>query len=313
MTAHWAIALHGGAGPIDVQAMPVDRQAACRAALSRALDLGVERLTAGAAAVDVVEAVVRCMEDEPLFNAGRGSVLHAAGEVEMDASIMDGATGNGGGVGAVRTVRHAVSLARAVMEQTPHLLLVGAGAEALAAEVGLEFRPASWFVTPEREAQWQKAKAAGAVTLDHGVDPAGDPASDKDTTGGTIGAVARDRAGRLAAATSTGGMTNKRVGRVGDSAILGAGTWADRQCAVSCTGRGERFLQHGIARGVGTLMELSGLDLPDAAASALARLNEGDGGLIAVDAAGRIAMPFNTTGMYRAAADAAGRRTVALD
>ncbi len=259
----------------------------------------------GAEALDVVVASVEILEDAPELNAGRGSVFGHDGTIEMDASIMDGATRSAGAVTGVRTVRHPVALARAVAEHTPHIMLAGAGAEPFAREQGLEVMDPAWFRTEQRWNQLQRALGRDVVVLDHDPDP-------DENTYGTVGAVACDAAGHIAAATSTGGMANKRPGRVGDTGVIGAGTWADdATCAVSGTGHGELFIEHHVAARVADLMELAGLSLADAAARVVHEELRGKGaggGLIAVDAAGRITMPFNTTGMFRGAVDQDGVR-----
>jgi isoaspartyl peptidase/L-asparaginase-like protein (Ntn-hydrolase superfamily) len=278
--------------------MPEERRRAYVAALSALLEEGRARLERGDRALDVVEALVARMEDDPLFNAGRGAVFTADATHELDAAIMDGATLAGAGVAGLTTVRHPVALARLVMEKTPHVLLVGPGAERFADETGVERVANEWFSTPQRREALEKARAEAAA---------------KAASKGTVGAVALDRAGHLAAATSTGGMTNKRPGRVGDVPILGAGTWADdRSVAVSCTGWGEQFIRHGVAREVGDLVR-GGLDLDAAARRLIFEVLPADaGGLVAVGRDGTIAMPFSTEGMFRGAVDSRGRFEVAI-
>jgi beta-aspartyl-peptidase (threonine type) len=293
----WAIAIHGGAGTIP-RSTPPEEAEAYRASLRAALKLGAERLEAGASALDVAEAVVQVLEDDPLFNAGRGAVFTAAGDHELDASIMDGATLACGAVTGVRTVRHPISLARAVMERTPHILLAGQGAEDLATEVGLERVENSWFSTERRRKQLERALEARAK-------PAGS---------GTVGAVVLDRHGHLAAATSTGGMTAKRSGRVGDTPLIGAGNFADdRTCAVSGTGTGEEFIRHGAARAIADRMQLLGLSAAEAATAVfVGEMKPGDGGAIVVSKDGEIALVYTSEGMFRGAADASGRFEVAI-
>ncbi|MEQ1505306.1 MAG: isoaspartyl peptidase/L-asparaginase, partial [Myxococcota bacterium] len=262
----------------------------CRAGLRAALDAGAAVLRAGGSAVDASVAAVVVLEDDPLFNAGRGAVLAADGSVELDAAVMDGSDRRAGAIAGAKTPRNPILLARAVMDHTPHVLLAGAGADALAIERSLPIEPPSYFRTDERAAQLARAQG---FTLD---------AAGTDVYG-TVGAVARDEAGHVAAATSTGGMTNKRPGRVGDSPILGAGTFAwDRTCAISGTGHGEPFVRLGVAARVSAWIELGGLTLA-AAADRVIRDElpglGGRGGLIAVDASGAIAMPFVTGGMFR--------------
>lgn len=290
----WALAIHGGAGTIP-RDIPPERAAAYRAALARALALGAAALEAGEPALDVVEEVVRLMEDEPLFNAGKGAVFTALGTHELDAAIMDGRDLSAGAVAAVRTVRNPISLARLVMTDTPHVLLVGEGAEEFASEKGVERVDNSWFDTPERRAAWERDRA---------------PAEDRDT----VGAAARDVHGHLAAATSTGGTSNKRWGRVGDVPILGAGTYADdRTAALSATGKGEEFIRHGVTRAISARMELAGESLAEAARVLIHQvLRKDDGGVIGVDRHGAIVLDFNSAGMYRGAADATGRFEVGI-
>jgi len=309
-------ALHGGAGVIDRASMSPAREAEYRAALRRIAQAAWTQLLAGSDALDVVEFAVRELEDFPLFNAGRGAVLNAHGVVEMDASIMDGRTRAAGAVAAARTPRHPISLARAVMEKTEHVLLVGAGADALASELAVETAPQGYFITAERADQQRVAAALGRVTLDHdsayllsdtGLDP-------YDKTG-TVGAVARDARGHLAAATSTGGMTNKHPGRAGDTPVIGAGTWADDiSCAISATGHGEFFMRSALAYDVHARMVYGQQDLATACASALRRVAElgGTGGLIAIDHAGNIDLPYNSEGMYRAWVGADGQVNIAI-
>jgi beta-aspartyl-peptidase (threonine type) len=291
----WALAIHGGAGTIP-RDLPAERAAAYRDGLARALELGAAALARGAASLDVVEEVVRALEEDPLFNAGRGAVYTRVGTHELDAAIMDGRDLSAGAVAAVRTVRSPIGLARLVMTETPHVLLVGEGAEAFAAEMGVERVDNTWFDTPERHEAWQKALAAEGEDRD------------------TVGAVARDVRGHLAAATSTGGLTNKRWGRVGDVPILGAGTYADdRTAALSATGKGEEFIRHGVTRAIAARMALTGASLEAATRALLSDvLAPGDGGVIGVDRDGELVLLFNTEGMYRGAADSAGRFEVGI-
>lgn len=306
------LVIHGGAGVIDRRTLSPEREAEFRAALARIARAAWARLQAGDSALDVVESAVRDLEDFPLFNAGRGAVLNAQGVVELDASIMDGRTRKAGAVAAARTATHPVSLARAVMERTEHVLLVGEGAELFAARIGAERAPPAYFITPERAEQQRLAALQGKVTLDH--DPMFNAPDPKDKRG-TVGAVARDAHGHLAAATSTGGMTNKHPGRVGDTPVVGAGTWAeDATCAVSATGHGEYFLLSSLAHDVHARMAYGGAALPEACTGALARVGElgGTGGLIAIDRDGAISMPYNSEGMYRAWVGADGVVGVAI-
>jgi beta-aspartyl-peptidase (threonine type) len=268
----------------------------------RVIESGAALLDAGGSALDAVERCVLLLEDDPLFNAGRGSVLNADGVVECDASIMDGRGLRAGAVAGVRGVKNPVALARLVMEKSAHVLLIGQGAEAFGREHGAAFEEMDYFIAKDRAAQLAKARAADTLALDHGrID---------DAKRGTVGAVARDRAGNLAAATSTGGMTNKRWGRVGDSPIIGAGTYADNaSCAVSCTGVGEDFLRTSLARVAAFFVERDGESAEQAAKSAiiyLTRKVQGAGGLIIVDRRGGCARAHSTPGMISAMATAQG-------
>lgn len=280
-----ALAIHGGAGTLLPETMSEELQAEYRQALAAALELGRDRLQAGEAALDVVVAVVRMLEDDPRFNAGRGAVFSAEGRNELDASLMDGATRRAGAVAGVVGVRHPVELARAVMEHSPHVMLAGSGAERFARERGLAFEPPEFFHTERRWQELERARERAAA----------------ETPSGTVGAVARDAQGRLAAATSTGGMTFKRWGRVGDSPIIGAGTWADRDCAVSATGHGEYFIRKAVAHEICARARYTEASVAEAAAAVIAELAEegGSGGVIVLGAEGEPALPFNTPGMYR--------------
>ena len=300
----YALAVHGGAG-IEPERMTADQRAAYEKSLKAALQRGKTILADGGTALDAVEQVVRLLEDDPLFNAGHGAVFNSAGTHELDASIMDGRTRACGAVAAVRTVKNPVSLARLVMTETRHVLLIGDGAEQFADEMEhkqqIERVENSSFSTLKRRSEWERAVEREKQRRDP------QPAK------GTVGCVALDRDGNLAAATSTGGLTNKRFGRVGDSPIIGAGTYADNAtCAVSCTGTGEEFIRNAIAFRVSALMSFKNLSLDEAAREAIAVLPHDAGGLIAVAANGSISMPMNTTGMARAAADSTGRFEVKL-
>ncbi|HSA90927.1 MAG TPA: isoaspartyl peptidase/L-asparaginase [Burkholderiales bacterium] len=283
------IAIHGGAGVLRAD-KPGARH---RAVLKRALEIAYECLLQKTA-VDAVAAAVVVLEDSPLFNAGRGSSFNADGEIEMDASIMDGATLRAGAVAAVRRIRNPVLAARAVMDKSRHVLLAGSGAERFARKQGLQFEPAQYFHTGKRLRALRKR-----LVSYHG----------------TVGAVALDANGNLAAATSTGGYTGKLPGRVGDSPLVGAGTYADnRACAVSGTGLGEAFIRAAVAYDACARMRYGGATLAAAAAAALKAVAAlgADGGLIAVDRRGNIAMPFTSEGMFRACIDRRGRRTIAI-
>lgn len=285
---HPVIAIHGGAGTLAPDDLTPEHAAECHAALEAALAAGWQVLDAEGTALDAVEQAVRSLEDCPLFNAGRGAVFNAAGGIELDACIMDGTTLQAGAVTGVCSVRNPVSLARAVMDHTPHVLLTGAGAEALADERGLERVPPAYFETDSRREALQRVQAAGRAT------------SDQDRHG-TVGAVALDWSGNLAAATSTGGMTNKLPGRVGDTPIVGAGTYADNRVAVSCTGDGEVFMRANAAFRISALMEHAGCNMTQAAKRTLGMVKRlgGRGGMIMIDRSGTVAMPFISDGMYR--------------
>lgn len=305
-----ALVIHGGAGVIERGKLSAEAEAAIRADLGRALDAGHAVLARGGAALDAVQAAIAILEDSPRFNAGRGAVFTADGTHTLDASVMEGHSGRAGAVAGVTTVRHPLQLARAVMEHSPHVLLAGEGAERFAdTRKEIERVPNSWFDTPERRRALEQAQEEERKSAATGQPlPAG-------TYFGTVGAVALDAAGHLAAGTSTGGMTNKKWGRVGDSPIIGAGTWADARCGVSATGWGEFFIRHAVAHDICARMAYRGDSLKAASDAVIMDVIPkagGDGGIIALDAAGHIAMPFNTEGMYRAAIGTDGRRTVAI-
>lgn len=307
-----ALAIHGGAGTILPKNMSASKEAAYRAKLEEALRAGYALLEGGSEALDAVQAAILVMEDSPLFNAGYGAVLTSAGTCEMDASVMRGDTGMAGAVAGVTTTRHPILAARAVMEHSPHVLLSGAGADTFAREQGLEQVANEFFHTERRRLQlerWRERQdSSGSLHEAWAARP--------DERHGTVGAVALDNQGHLAAGTSTGGMVGKLWGRIGDSPIPGAGTWAaDHTCAVSGTGWGEFFMRGTVARDVAALMEFAGLDLEQAARRVVrTQLTErgGTGGLIALDGQGRVSAPFNTPGMYRAWIDREGRVEVYL-
>jgi len=308
----YAIAIHGGAGTIARADLTPALEADYRAGLRAALAAGRRLLAEGAPALAAVEAAVICLEDNSLFNAGRGAVFTHYGHHELDAALMDGASGRAGAVAGAREIQNPIRAARLVMEHTEHVLLGYPGADELARLHGLPTQPAEYFFTQRRFDQLQQALAAGRVQLDHaGSAPVIDPNWKK----GTVGAVARDQHGHLAAATSTGGMTNKRFSRIGDTPLLGAGTWADAAVAISCTGNGEHFMRAVAAHDVSCLMRYQGLSLAEACRvvvhDKLAPVG-GEGGLIAVSAAGELALPFNSGGMYRAWRAAVGEERVAI-
>ncbi|HET7175180.1 MAG TPA: isoaspartyl peptidase/L-asparaginase [Gammaproteobacteria bacterium] len=311
-----AIVIHGGAGTIGRKDMTPEMDAQYRAALKQALEAGYAVLKSGGRSLDAVQAAIRVMEDDPLFNAGKGSVFDHDGKNEMDAAIMDGVTLKAGAVAGVQHIKNPIDLARLVMDKTPHVLLIGAGAEEFARSQGMSMMPASYFYTQRRWDELQKAlkeeKTGG---------PSASAEQYPGTTArgyGTVGAVALDRRGELAAGTSTGGLTNKYYGRVGDSPIIGAGTYAnDTTCGVSGTGTGEYFIRLDAAKTISDLMLYKGMPLAEAADQVimhdLVQLGGMDtGGAIAMDKDGDIAMPFNTEGMYRAYIDTAGHEVVKI-
>ena len=299
----WTLVLHGGAGTIERSRITSEQDKAIRAALAQALDAGEAVLAKNGAAVDAVEAAIRVLEDDPHFNAGRGAVFTWEGTNELDAAIMDGRDRSAGAVAGVTRTRHPVSLARAVKDRSDHVFLAGTGADAFSRAQGLEQVDPSFFATPERRRQLDtlKAKKLGWYAVDRKY--------------GTVGAVARDTAGHLAAATSTGGITGKRWGRVGDAPLIGAGTYADdRACAVSATGAGEYFIREGVAHEICARIRFRG-DTPRQAADVVmaeVKALGGDGGVIVTGPAGESAWSFNTPGMYRANATAGGTRRVAI-
>ena len=303
-----AIAIHGGAGTLLKGMMTEEKEREYKQALLLALETAHEALTKGKSAVDAVELAVMLLEDSHLFNAGKGSVFTAEGTHEMDASIMDGTTLNAGAVTLVSGIKNPICLARDVMDKSDHVFLASEGAMQFAKTMGYKIENAAYFYDQFRFEQWQEIKDSDHFQLDHSVK--------KDSKFGTVGAVACDSKANVAAATSTGGMTNKRYGRIGDSPLIGAGNYANNKtCAVSCTGSGEYFIRGVAAYDLSSLMEYKGLSLKDASDELVyKRLLElgGDGGLIAVDNKCNIAMPFNTEGMYRASIDASGNVDVAI-
>jgi beta-aspartyl-peptidase (threonine type) len=296
----WAIAVHGGAGDLVSDGLPAEREQAIRAALGEILAPGARILAEGGTSLDAVEESVRLLEDSPLFNAGRGSVFNARGEHELDASIMDGSTLAAGAVAGLTRVKNPIALARRVMAASPHVFLAGEGAMEFAKAQGLALVEPTYFSTEERRRALERAQAASV----------------QGASAETVGAVALDRDGHLAAATSTGGLTNKLPGRVSDSALIGAGTFAsDASCAVSCTGQGEFFIRATAARDVAALLEYAGADLREAAESVLRERiggRGGRGGLIAVDRGGWVVCPFNTDTMHRAYVTAGAEPVVAI-
>jgi L-asparaginase / beta-aspartyl-peptidase len=299
------LVIHGGAGTILPQHITPEKEKAYKDALTQALQAGYAILNAGGTALEAVTAAVKLMEDSPLFNAGKGAVFTNEGRNELDAAIMDGSNLKAGAVAGITTIKNPITAALAVMQKSEHVMMTGAGADKFAAAQGCEVVPPSYFYTPERWKGLLKAKEADSLKsiLDHNTPGAVLQPENRDGKYGTVGAVALDTKGNLAAATSTGGMTNKRFGRVGDAPIIGAGTYANNAtCAVSCTGWGEYFIRLVMAKSISDRMEFGRQSLAKACDAlvmdALPKLG-GDGGLIAVDRNGNIAMPFNTAGMYR--------------
>ncbi len=294
----WVIVIHGGAGGPVKGSLSASQEEAYLNMLSQALESGSAILRSGGTSLEAVTAAVCFMEDCPLFNAGKGAVLDEEGKAELDAAVMDGRTLKAGAVGGVRTVKNPVLAAVAVMEKTKHVMLAGPGADRFAREQGLKIVPASYFIVTDRYEKWKQTKPGA------------------DAVHGTVGAVALDQSGNLAAATSTGGMSRKMVGRLGDTPIIGAGTYANNKtCAVSCTGHGEFFIRNVVAYDLSALMEYKGLPLAEAAEYIVndkLKSQKADGGLIAVDKEGNIAMPFNSNAMFRGYKTSDDRSLVAI-
>lgn len=298
------IAIHGGAGAIARASMSADKEQQYIQALSSIVSSGQAVLAAGGSALDAVTEAVRLLEECPLFNAGKGAVFSHQGTHELDASIMDGRSLEAGAIAGVTRIRNPILAARTILEQSPHVMFIGEGAEKFAAVQGLELVEPDFFSTQERRDQLQRALSADQMVLDHdGAAQAGGDPLDPDRKFGTVGAVALDLNGNLAAATSTGGMTNKQAGRVGDSPIIGAGCYANNaNVAVSCTGTGEVFMRTLAAYDIAALMEYGGLSLKEASDRVVMEkivVLGGSGGAIAVDRDGNVALPFNSEGMYR--------------
>lgn len=314
------LVIHGGAGTILKKNMTPEKEKAYLDGLKAALDKGYSILKKGGTSLDAVEAAVRVMEDNPLFNAGKGAVFTNEGKNEMDAAIMNGQNLAAGAVAGVTTIRNPISAARAVMEKSAHVMMTGKGAEQFAQLQGLQLVDPSYFYTKERWEGLQRVKKQDSTKteLDHGSKPKASlkQPENKDSKYGTVGAVALDVHGNLAAATSTGGMTNKRYGRVGDAPIIGAGTYANNStCAISCTGWGEFFIRLVMAKTVSDMMEFGNWSLERAASEMITKKLPalgGDGGLIAVDKAGNFTMPFNTEGMYRGSVDRDGNVVIKI-
>ena len=299
---NWTLVIHGGAGKLDREMLSAEQDSGARAGLSRALDAGSAVLAGGGTALDAVEAAVRVLEDDPHFNSGRGAVFTHDGGIELDAAIMDGRTRAAGAVAAATATRSPVGLARAILDDGRHVFLASTGADAFSREHGLEQADQDWFATDERRRQFAELQASGDMF-------------DVDMKYGTVGAVACDTHGHVAAATSTGGVTGKRWGRIGDSPVIGAGTFADdRACAVSCTGSGEFFLRVGVGHEIAARVRLTGEPLQSATEAVLAEVRAlgGTGGAIVVAPDGGMAWSFTTPGMYRGTASAKGARSIAI-
>jgi beta-aspartyl-peptidase (threonine type) len=318
----YVLVIHGGAGTILKKNMTPEKEAAYRASLQKALETGYAVLHSGKSSLDAVEATIRVLEDDSLFNAGKGAVFTHDGINELDAAIMNGRTEAAGAVAGVRNIRNPITAARAVMERSEHVLLTGRGAEQFAKEVGITMADPSYFRTEQRWEEFQAAlrddsvkamkadslKRAGHVAVRLGT-------INRDYKFGTVGCVALDKDGNLAAGTSTGGMTDKKYGRVGDSPLIGCGTYANNNTvAVSCTGWGEFYIRNVVAYDLSALVEYKGLSIKDAAGTVIAKVGKmgGDGGLIALDKKGNMAMSFNTEGMYRGAVTRDGKIEVEI-
>ncbi len=314
----YVLVIHGGAGTILKKNMTAQKEAAYKAGLEEALKTGYKAIQAGKSSLDAVEATIRVLEDNPLFNAGKGAVFTHDGRNEMDAAIMNGKTLEAGSVAGVSTIRNPISAARAVMEKSEHVMMAGRGAEQFAKEAGLEIVAPSYFRTQERWDGLQKALREDSIKskLDHSYRPAGKLGIENiDNKFGTVGAVALDKAGNLAAGTSTGGMTNKKYGRIGDAPIIGAGTYANNNTvAVSCTGWGEFFIRSVVAYDLSALMAYKGLTVQEAGKAVIEKVGTlgGNGGLIALDKNGHAVLPFNTEGMYRGMVTADGKITIEI-
>jgi beta-aspartyl-peptidase (threonine type) len=316
--ATFGFVIHGGAGTILKSNMTAEAEAAYREKMKEALLAGYNILKNDGSSLDAVEAAIRILEDSPLFNAGKGAVLTSEGTAELDASIMDGKNLSAGAVASLKHIKNPISLARMVMEKSPHVMMVGDGAEAFAKQHGVELVPQDYFIIEKRQKDLQKAKEAEKeeASPSKKSDPEKKGQAPADKPHGTVGAVALDKAGNLAAGTSTGGMTNKKFGRIGDSPIIGAGTYANnRTCAVSATGHGEYFIRSVVAYDISALMEYKGMSLKDAANFVIMnKLDKmgGTGGVIAIDHQGHVSMPFNTPGMYRGSVGMDGKVVIEI-
>ncbi len=309
----YVLVIHGGAGTILKKNMTPEKEAAYIDALTKALQAGYAAIQSGKSSLDAVEASIHVLENDPHFNAGKGAVFTHDGRNELDAAIMDGKTLNAGAVAGVTSIKNPISAARAVMEKSTHVMMVGAGADQFAKETGLETVDPKYFWTQERWNGLQQAikEDSTKAVLDHGSKKTLRLGTEnKDYKFGTVGCVALDKAGNLAAGTSTGGMTNKKYGRVGDSPIIGAGTYCNNETAgISCTGWGEFYIRNVVAKTISDLMEYKGYSVEKASKIVLDKVGKmgGDGGLIALDKKGNVAMPFNTEGMYRGTVTADGK------
>ncbi|WP_145860155.1 isoaspartyl peptidase/L-asparaginase family protein [Pedobacter suwonensis] len=309
----YVMVIHGGAGTILKKNMTPEKEAAYVAALTKALQAGYAEIKAGKSSLDAVEATIHVLENDPHFNAGKGAVFTHDGRNELDAAIMDGKTLMAGAIAGVTTVKNPISAARAVMEKSEHVMMVGSGADLFAKDAGLEIVDPKYFWTKERWNGLQEAikEDSTKAVLDHGSKKSGLLGiKNHDYKFGTVGCVALDQAGNLAAGTSTGGMTNKKYGRVGDAPIIGAGTYCNNETAgISCTGWGEFYIRNVVAKTISDLMEYKGISVAEASKIVLDKVGKmgGDGGLIALDKKGNVAMPFNTEGMYRGTITADGK------
>ena len=314
--SEFTIVIHGGAGTILKKNMTPEKEAAYKATIEEAIRVGYEILKNGGTSLDAVTKTINIMEDSPLFNAGKGAVFTNAGTNEHDASIMDGKTLNAGASAGTTTVKNPIDLARAIMDHSPHVMLSGKGADTFAEEQDLQIVDPSYFYTEHRFKALQKIKGSEKIELDHDAKAAFYDPDIKDSQFGTVGCVALDKDGNLAAGTSTGGMTNKRWGRVGDAPIIGAGTYANNNtCAVSSTGWGEYFIRAMVAHDISALMEYREMSLKDAAYEVIHNKVGGlggDGGIVAIDKNGNIAMEFNTAGMYRASMNDKGELVIKI-
>ncbi len=314
----YVMVIHGGAGTILKKNMSAEKEAAYIAVLTQALQAGYAQIKSGKSSLDAVEATIHVLENDPHFNAGKGAVFTHDGRNELDAAIMDGKTLMAGAVAGVTTIKNPISAARAVMEKSEHVMLVGAGADLFAKEVGLEIVDPKYFWTKERWEGLQKAikEDSTKAVLDHGSKKSElFGVKNLDYKFGTVGCVALDKAGNLAAGTSTGGMTNKKYGRVGDAPLIGAGTYCNNETAgISCTGWGEFYIRNVVAKTISDLMEYKGLSVAEASKIAIDKVDKmgGNGGLIALDKQGNMTMPFNTEGMYRGTITADGKIEVSI-